>query len=105
MAELESIFSALPQSFVTGVVSEPVSYYFSLGETRKTVELNPQSCTVTDGKILERADCVCKTSQEFFLRIWNENYRPGLKDFLSGTIKSNNPEGLKVFLKCFGKDA
>lgn len=104
MAEVDSIFSSMPQSFVAGSVAEPVSYYFSLGEVKKTVELDPQGCTVSDGKVLERADCVCKTTQDFFLRIWQEKYRPGLKDFLGGTIKSNDPEALKVFLKCFGKD-
>ncbi len=54
---------------------------------------------------MENADCVCKTSQEFFLKIWDDNYRPGMKDFMTGTIKSNNPGALQEFLSSFGKDA
>jgi len=54
---------------------------------------------------VESAQCVCKTSPEFFLKIWDEGYRPGLKDFLSGTIKSNNPNELKTFLAAFGKES
>jgi putative sterol carrier protein len=82
-----------------------VSYYFSLGDCKKTVRLSSESCLVTDGKTIEQADCVCKTSPEFFLKIWQEGYRPGMKDFLSGTIKSNNPGSLQLFLKCFGKES
>ncbi|MDK9705754.1 MAG: hypothetical protein OEL83_01780 [Desulforhopalus sp.] len=100
---IEEIFSTLPESFVPETISQPKSFYFSLGEIKKTVELNSDSCRVTDGKALENADCVCKTSPEFFLKIWQDNYRPGMKDFMIGTIKSNNPSALLDFLRCFGK--
>lgn len=102
---LAEIFTNLPESFVPGTVTGPVSYYFTLGELKKTVRVTSDACTVEDGRTLENADCVCKTSPEFFLRIWQEGYRPGMKDFLSGTIKSNNPGALQGFLRCFGKDA
>lgn len=101
---VEEIFGHLPESFVTGTTDSPVSFYFSLGETKKTVVVSPDSCSVSDGKVVESADCVCKTSQDFFLKIWQDGYRPGMKDFLSGTIKSNNPTALQIFLKCFGKE-
>ena len=97
------IFANLPQSFVAGAADELVSFYFSLGELKKTVVVDKESCTVSDGKTVESADCVCKTSPEFFAKIWTESYRPGMKDFLSGTIKSNDPNKLQLFLKCFGK--
>lgn len=102
---LETIFADLPKHFVASGLTGPMSFYFSLGDRKKTVQLGPDGCTVEDGKTIESADCVCKTTPEFFLKIWNDGYRPGMKDFLSGTIKSNNPSALQTFLKCFGKDA
>ena len=100
---LDAVFTKLPESFVTGVFSKPTSFYFSLENIKKTVQCTADSCKVSDGRTVENADCVCKTSQEFFLKIWEENYRPGMKDFMSGTIKSNNPGALQEFLRGFGK--
>lgn len=102
---VENIFAGLPALFQKEKISAPVTYYFSLGEVKKTVRLTPEECWVDDGKTVESADCVCKTSPEFFLRIWDEGYRPGLKDFMSGSIKSNKPDELKSFLEAFGKSA
>ena len=99
-----AIFASLPGSFVPGVVSEPLVYYFSLGAAKKTVRLDDRSCTVEDGRTVDEVDCVCKTDESFFVSIWNEGYRPGLGDFLSGKIKSNNPEALQLFHKACGKD-
>lgn len=100
---LDTVFAELQDSFVAGVFSKPTSFYFSLGDVKKTVQFTPESCVVSDGKAVENADCVCKTSPEFFLRIWQENYRPGMKDFMGGTIKSNNPSALQDYLKSFGR--
>jgi len=100
---IEQIFATLPESLVVGVVTTPTSYYFSLGDSKKTVFVSADHCRVEDGRAVENADCVCKTSEEFFLKIWQEDYRPGMGDFLSGKIKSNNPESLQIFLKAFGK--
>lgn len=102
---IEDIFNSLSQLFVPAAVTLPASYYFSLGNIKKTVRLTPDSCIVEDGKTVESADCVCKTSPDFFLKIWQEGYRPGMKDFLAGTIKSNNPGALQNFLKSFGKES
>lgn len=101
---IDIIFASLPDSFVTGVLSEPLVYYFSVGETKKTVRLDSENCVVEDGRTVDEADCVCKTDESFFLSIWNDGYRPGMGDFLSGKIKSNNPTALQLFLKAFGKD-
>lgn len=102
---VEDIFASLNGSFVEGAVGKPITFYFSLGDTKKTVTLTPESCEVSDGKVVADADCVCKTSPEFFVKIWDEDYRPGMKDFFSGTIKSNNPNALQDFLRGFGKPA
>jgi putative sterol carrier protein len=100
---IEEIFNDLPEHFISSAFSEPKSFYFSLGDTKKTVQCDSSSCTISDGRIIDNADCVCKTSPEFFLKIWNEGYRPGMKDFMTGTIKSNNPTALQDFLRGFGK--
>jgi len=100
---IDTIFAALPASFVAGVVEEPQVYYFSLGATKKTVRLDAQSCTVEEGRTVAEADCVCKTDESFFASIWNDGYRPSMGDFLSGKIKSNNPTALQLFLRAFGK--
>lgn len=101
---IDTIFKSLPEKFITGILTETTSFYFSLGETKKTVQLSGDSCSVSDGRVVENADCVCKTSPEFFVKIWKDNYRPGMKDFMTGVIKSNNPSGLQDFLRCFGKE-
>jgi putative sterol carrier protein len=101
---LDTIFAKLTDTFVPGTFTKPTSFYFSLGEIRKSVQCTTDSCTISDGRAVDNADCVCKTSPEFFLKIWQENYRPGMKDFMAGTIKSNNPAALQQFLRCFGKD-
>jgi putative sterol carrier protein len=102
---IEEIFATLAQSFVPKTLAQAKSYYFSLGDIKKTVQLSSDTCLVSDGKTIDNADCVCKTSPEFFLRIWQDNYKPGMKDFMSGTIKSNNPSALQDFLRSFGKGA
>ena len=100
---IEEIFASLPSLFVKDVISDPIVFYFSMGEYKKTVYLSGESCQVDDGRTTDEADCVCKTSPEFFLQIWRDDYRPSVADFLSGTIKSNNPEALQKFLITFGK--
>jgi putative sterol carrier protein len=100
---IEKIFQELPGTFVPGAVANGATYYFSLGDIKKTVVIDAQKCLVIDGRTRESADCVCKTTPEFFAKIWNDGYRPGMKDFLAGTIKSNNPGALQDFLRAFGK--
>lgn len=100
---IDTIFASLTDCFVAGIVDKPTSYYFSLGEHKKTVRLTADSCLVEDGRTVDEADCVCKTAPEFFVRIWQDGHRPGMADFLSGIIKSNNPTALQTFLTAFGK--
>ncbi len=97
------IFYAMSADFKPGVAKKPLSFYFSIGEVKQTVLLTPESCQVLSGKQTEAADCVCKMGEELFLQIWQEGYQPGLKDFLTGAIKSNDPDALKTFLATFGK--
>jgi long-chain acyl-CoA synthetase len=50
------------------------------------------------------ADCVLKTSPEFFTRIVREAYVPSPADFMSGAIKSNDVGLLVTFQKVFQLD-
>ena len=100
---VEQIFNQMEEQYNGAAIEQPASIYFSIDETKKTVFISSDGCRVEAGRTLDNADCVCKTSTEFFLKVWNQNYRPGLKDFLSGAIKSNNPSILQSFLAACGK--
>lgn len=99
----EEIFSAMQEQYQKGVFTLPTTFYFSIDDIKKTVTLGAEGCTVEDGKTVEEADCVCKTSGEMFSRIWNDGYRPGIMDFMGGAIKSNAPQLLQQLLTAFGK--
>jgi putative sterol carrier protein len=99
----EEIFRKLQGSYQKGVFNLPTTFYFSIDDIKKTLTLDGEGCTIEEGKTVEEADCVCKTSAEMFDRIWNEGYRPGIMDFMGGAIKSNAPQLLQQFLKAFGK--
>ena len=101
---VEEIFASLVKHFQPNKVVQQQVFYFSVDEVKKTVTLGPNGVQVENGKTVEDADCVCKTSADFFLKIWQEGYRPGMGDFLSGKIKSNNPFALQAFLAAFSKD-
>ena len=101
---VDEMFAAMPGQYIPGIVSQPLSYYFSFENSKKTVRLTSEKAVIEDGKTVDAADCVCKTSPAFFISIWRDGRRPGMADFLSGRIKSNNPTALEIFLRCFGKE-
>jgi len=104
MSEVEKVFKTLPKMFQQGSVQAPRSFYFSLGDDEKwTVTLSKDKCEVSAGKPAEDADCFFKASEQMFIEVWNGNYTPSAKDFLMGTIKSNNPLMLKEFIAAFKK--
>jgi putative sterol carrier protein len=103
-SEIGKIFQSLPRKFQKGNVKTPRTFYFSLDEDEKwTVALSPDKCEVTPGKPAQDADCFFKASKQTFLDVWNGKYTPSAKDFLMGTIKSNNPLLLKDFVAAFRK--
>lgn len=97
------ILESLPGLYRRGIFSATTTFYFSIDDIKKTLTLDSERCMVEDGKTVHEADCVCKTSAELFARIWNDGYRPGIMDFMSGAIKSNAPHLLQQFLRAFGK--
>ncbi len=101
---LEQIFASMPHLYDASASGTTAAIYFSVGEIKKTVLLSPEGCRVENGKTRHNADCVCKTSPDFFLKVWNRGYKPGMKDFLTGAIRSNDPATLQLFLHACGKD-
>ena len=99
----EDIFRTLQENYQKGVFNVPTTFYFSIDDIKKTLTLDAENCVIEDGKTVEEADCVCKTSAAMFSRIWNEGYRPGIMDFMGGSIKSNAPQLLQQLLTAFGK--
>ena len=100
---LEDIFSSMRGQYQKGVFTTPTKFYFSIDDIKRTVTLDAECCSVVNGKSVEEADCVCKTSREMFSKIWNDGYRPGIMDFMGGAIKSNAPQLLQQLLTAFCK--
>jgi putative sterol carrier protein len=101
-SEVAKIFQKLPTMFQKGAVTKPRTYYFSLDDDEKwTVSLTKDGCKVTPGKPDGDADCFFKASKQMFLDVWSGKYTPSAKDFLMGSIKSNNPMLLKEFVGAF----
>ncbi|MGD0526643.1 MAG: AMP-binding protein [Polyangiaceae bacterium] len=105
---LVTLFGELEAKFRAGEVQKPVSFYFSLGtedQGKWTVRVDGKTCEVRPGKPEGgTADCVLKTSPEFFTKIVREAYVPSPADFMSGAIKSNDVGLLVTFQKVFQLD-
>ena len=99
----QDIFATFQEQYKKGIFTLPTTFYFSIDDIKKTVTLDAESCRVEEGKTVEEADCICKTSAVMFSRIWNDGYRPGIMDFMGGSIKSNAPQLLQQLLVAFGK--
>lgn len=102
---VELFAEELPRRFQRGTVTNPVSFYFTLGnepEAKWTVRVSPEVCEVVPGKPEGgAADCVLKTSADLFTRIVREGYTPGAGEFLSGAVKSNDVALLETFQRAF----
>lgn len=99
---LGPLFKELEQRFKPGTVEEPVSFYFALGDAERwTISVTPTSVHVSPGKVVERADCVLKTSPGMFRKIVREGYTPSPAEFMAGDVKSNNVGLLVTFQKIF----
>ncbi len=99
---IAAVFRELEPRFVPGSVTDPMSFYFALGERERfTLKLTQESCEVVEGKAVDRADCVLKTSPEMFRRIVREAYTPTPAEFMSGEVKSNDIALLMTFQRAF----
>ncbi len=102
--ELEPLFSYLEERFSENQVDQPVSFYFSLGnwDSHKwTISVDADACSIKNQKPNGRADCVIKTSPKMFKKIVHESYVPSMDEFMSGDIKTNDPNLLMRFQSLF----
>jgi hypothetical protein len=92
MTQLQSTLEALKTRFKAGSFEETVTYYLSLGEAdgeKWTLTVTPESCHLTPGKI-EVADCVLKVSSELFVKLVEGSWKPDVRDFMLGKIKTSD---------------
>lgn len=103
-SDIRAVFDGMPARFQKGAIDRDLSFYFSLGDgpgEKWTVLVGKDKCEVKEGKAVENASCVLKTSADFFLKIVRDGYTPGMMDFSFGRIKSNDPMLLQQLKKAF----
>lgn len=100
-ADLQAAFDEMNSRFQKGKVDEPIVFYFSIGDDKWTMTIEPDEVHVKEGKV-DNADVFLKTDKDRFLKMLKGEYTPGAMDFMSGKIKSNDPFKLKVLRDVFG---
>ncbi len=103
-SEIRAVFADLEKRFQKGALDRNVSFYFSLGDKpgeKWTIIAGPDKCEVKEGKAIENASCVLKTSGDFFIKMVRDGYTPGVMDFTMGRVKSNDPMLLQELKKAF----
>ena len=102
---LIGLFKELETKFQKGAVAESVSFYFTLGaepEAKWSCIAHPDRVEISMGRPAGgTADCVLKTNPDIFTRIVREGYLPGVDEFVSGAIKSNDVSLLATFQQVF----
>lgn len=102
---LVTLFRDLETRFVANRVTQPVTYYFTLGaenEAKWTLTVSADACKAQIGKPpSSQADCVLKTTPEIFTKIVREAYTPSPVEFMTGLVKSNDISLLQTFQKVF----
>lgn len=101
---LTVLFRELESKYVAGRVTQPITYYVTLGtedEAKWTLRIDPASCEARIGKPSQQADCVLKTTPEIFTKIVREAYTPSPMEFMTGLVKSNDISLLQTFQKVF----
>ena len=101
MTNIATIFRTMPERYKPGVLSGTRSYYFSIGDFKYTVELDADKCTVSEGKTVQQADVVLKTTPKIFERLVLESKLPGALDIARGRFKTNDPSGLQAIKDYF----
>ena len=100
---LKAVFEDLQTRYKAGVLEQPLSFYFSLGDEegqKWSARMTPETCEIFPGKI-EGADVFLKTSEELFVQLIRGEYKPSMMDFMSKKISSNDPLKLTALKDCF----
>ena len=99
--DVPSIFEIMPSRFKKGSAAGPRTFYFSIGEHKYTVHVDPEDCRVEKGKTVDNADVVLKTTPQIFERMVIQGKAPGALDIARGKIKTNDPGGLQALRTMF----
>lgn len=92
--DVKKIFEEMPSRYVAGKATKKTVYYFSIGDVRRTVTVEPAGVTVKDEKV-DDADVVLKTTPEIFEKMVLHGKLPGPIDIARGKVKTNDPVALK----------
>ncbi len=99
--DIAKIFELMPERYRKGSLETPTSYYFSVGDHKYTVYVDAEACRVEEGKTVEKADIVLKTTPELFDKMVVKGKMPGTMDIMRGRIKTNDPVGLQKLRDIF----
>lgn len=95
MSVVARIFDEMPSRYLKGKVSKRTVFYFSVGSTKTTVTLEPDSIVVQPDTKVDDADVVLKTTPELFEKMVIKGKMPGPLDIARGRVKTNDPMALK----------
>jgi putative sterol carrier protein len=93
--DVKTIFDQMPSRYIKGKATKKTVYYFSIGDQRFTVTVEPGGVTVEPGKKVDDADVVLKTTPELFEKMVLHGKLPGPIDIARGKVKTNDPVGLR----------
>ena len=99
--DIPTIFQHMSSRYIPGSAEQPKSFYFSLGDHKYTVKVDPTTCVVEEGKTVENADIVLKATPDLFLKMVIQGKMPSPLDIARGKIKTNNPAGLASIKSLF----
>jgi putative sterol carrier protein len=101
---VKAVFDEMKKRFRPKSVDKKTTFYFSLGDgqgEKWTVVIEPDTCQINEGKA-DNADVFLKCSADMFVKMMTGKLKPGMTDFMTGKIKSNDPMKLKLLEKAFG---
>ncbi len=104
-ATLKTVFEEMQKRFKPNVLDKDQTVYFKFGEgdgMKWTMWVGPSKCEIKEGKLVENADNVLKTSAELFAKIVQGKHKPGKMDFMMGRISAKDPFALEGLFKAFG---
>lgn len=87
---IPQLFAAMPSHYRAGRIDRAMSYYFSIGDHKYTVKVDATTCVVEEGKTIENANCVLKTTPELFEKMVIHGKMPGPIDIARGKVKTND---------------
>jgi putative sterol carrier protein len=93
--DIKKIFDSMPSRYIKGSVDKLTTFYFSIGDEKYTVKITKEAATVENGKTVENADVVLKTTPELFEKMVIHGKMPGPLDIARGKVKTNDPGALK----------